>query len=132
MSYSNRVIFFCKKDFFKFSIFSFTANNLAYDYVGSYSCGDIIFFQVIFFFFNIFNFTFRYKTYGCGSAISSTNISFFYLINKFYFNFSFLKNFHISEKLKLPSIKFHCSVLVEQILVLIISNYKNNYLFFFF
>ncbi len=132
MSYNNKILFLFKCNFYKnLNLFSNYINNIGINYIGSYSCGDIIYLQILYNYFNIFLFKLKYKIYGCGSAISSTSLIFYYLSNKYYYQIFYLKNFHISNKLNLPVLKFHCSVLVENILNLHFCIYKNNYITYF-
>lgn len=133
MSYNKKIIFFSnfviKKNFnlyFKF------LNNTGVGYIGSYSCGDVFFLQLLFYYFNNYIINFKVKIYGCGSAFSSISIGSLYILNEFYFNIFYLKNYYISEKLSLPNIKFHCSMMFEEILNLSLLNYKNNYILNFF
>ncbi len=132
MSYNNKILFLFKYNFYKnLNLFSNYLNNLGNNYIGSYSCGDIIYLQILYNYFNIFIFKLKYKIYGCGSAMSSISLIFYYLFNKFYYQIFYLKNFHISNKLNLPVLKFHCSVLVENIINLHFCIFKNNYIIYF-
>ncbi|WP_259288880.1 iron-sulfur cluster assembly scaffold protein [Candidatus Nasuia deltocephalinicola] len=132
MSYNNKILFLFKYNFCKnLNLFSNYFNNLGNNYIGSFACGDIICLQVLYNYFNIFIFNLKYKIYGCGSAISSISLIFHYVCNKFYYQIFHLKNFHISNKLNLPVLKFHCSVLVENILNLHFCVYKNSYIVYF-
>ncbi|WP_259286153.1 iron-sulfur cluster assembly scaffold protein [Candidatus Nasuia deltocephalinicola] len=133
MSYNNKILFLFNYNFYKNSnLISNYYNNLGENYIGSYACGDIIYLQIIYNYFNFFVFKLKYKIYGCGSAISSISLIFYYIFNKLYYQIFYLKNFHISNKLNLPILKFHCSVLVENILSLHFYVYKNNYIIYFF
>ncbi|WP_259292984.1 iron-sulfur cluster assembly scaffold protein [Candidatus Nasuia deltocephalinicola] len=132
MSYNNKILFLFKYNLYKnLNLFSNNSNNLGNNYIGSYSCGDIIYLQILYNYFNIFIFKLKYKVYGCGSAISSISLVFYYVFNKFYYQIFYLKNFHISNKLNLPILKFHCSVLVENIINLQFCIYKNSYIIYF-
>lgn len=132
MSYSNKVLFFCNKFILKYNLYFLNFNNLSNSFIGNYLCGDTVYAQLFYKFFNANILNIKYKVFGCGSMISSINFSFFYLLNKFYFEFLFLKNFHISNKLNLPSLKFHCSIIIKNLIIFNDFNYKNNYIIYFF
>lgn len=133
MSYSNKILDLFEYNYYKnLNLFSNHTNIVGSNYIGSYSCGDIIYLQILYNYFNIFILKLKYRIYGCGSAISSVSLIFYYLSNIYYYQIFYLKNFHISSKLNLPTLKFHCSVLVENILILHFCVYKNNYIVNFF
>ncbi|BEH03874.1 hypothetical protein NDNC_0400 [Candidatus Nasuia deltocephalinicola] len=132
MSYNNKILIFYNNSFLNYNIYFNNFNNIGTGLIGTHSCGDIFYFQILLSFFNIFLLDFKYKIYGCGSAISSISLSSFYLLNKFYYQFLFLKNIFISNKLILPSLKFHCSIFSEEIINYSLLNYKNNYIIFYF
>ncbi|WP_259289790.1 iron-sulfur cluster assembly scaffold protein [Candidatus Nasuia deltocephalinicola] len=133
MSYNNKILYLFKYNYYKnLNLFSKHINIVGVNHVGSYSCGDIIYLQILYNYFNIFILKLKYRIYGCGSAISSISLIFYYLSNTYYYQIFCLKNFHISSKLNLPLLKFHCSVLVENILILHFCVYKNNYISNFF
>lgn len=132
MSYNNKILFFFNiyKNFNYIYFKNF--NGVGEGNIGNYYCGDVFSIHLIFYYFNLSIINFKNKVYGCGSALSAIFLGSFYLINKFYYKIPLLKNNYISKKLKLPIIKYHCSILFEEILYLCLSNYKNNYIVKFF
>ncbi|AOP70357.1 Iron-sulfur cluster assembly scaffold protein IscU [bacterium AB1] len=95
---------------------------------GSVLCGDIL---KLFLF--IDNKTYiikkaRFLVFGCTSAFAASDLLCEILINKSIFDCCKIKNEHLSEMLKLPRIKNHCSVLAEEALYNTILNFtqKNN------
>ena len=69
----------------------------------------------------------KFKTFGCGSAIASSSYTTEYIKGKTLEELKYFTNREISEHLKLPPIKQHCSMLAENALKQAITSYKNEY-----
>ena len=94
--------------------------------VGSPACGDVLqfFIQVQ----NSLIINAMFKTFGCGSAIASSDYLAELVINKTLEQALKIRNIEIANKLQLPKIKTHCSVLAETAIKRAIKDYlrKNN------
>ena len=55
----------------------------------------------------------KFKTFGCGSAIASSSLATEWVKGKTLDQATEIKNTDIAEKLALPPVKIHCSVLAE-------------------
>ena len=67
-----------------------------------------------------------FKTFGCGSAIASSSYATEYIKNKTIKEALNIKNRDISEHLKLPPVKLHCSMLAEDAIKNAIYDYLNK------
>ena len=65
----------------------------------------------------------KFKTFGCGSAIASSSIATEMLIGKNLDESIKITNKTISQYLKLPPVKLHCSILAEDAIKASIKNY---------
>lgn len=68
----------------------------------------------------------RFKTFGCGSAIASSSLITEMLKGKTIDEALKIKNSSIAEKLSLPPVKIHCSVLAEDAIRAAVSDYKKK------
>ena len=66
----------------------------------------------------------KFKTYGCGSAIASSTLFVEMLKGKTIEEAQAIKDKDIAEALQLPPIKLHCSVLAEDAIRQVISNWE--------
>eukprot|EP00931_Biecheleriopsis_adriatica_P102856 TRINITY_DN77768_c0_g1_i1.p1 TRINITY_DN77768_c0_g1~~TRINITY_DN77768_c0_g1_i1.p1 ORF type:complete len:155 (+),score=42.31 TRINITY_DN77768_c0_g1_i1:85-549(+) len=93
--------------------------------VGKASCGDVIKLQV-----KIKDGVIedaKFKTFGCGSAIASSSLATEMIIGQPIEEAAKLKNTDISQHLKLPPVKIHCSVLAEEAVQAAIEDYKKKH-----
>ena len=92
--------------------------------VGAPECGDVMKLQL-----KIDNGVIvdaKFKTFGCGSAIASSSLATEWVKGKTVDEAMEIKNTQIVEKLKLPPVKIHCSVLAEDAIKAAIEDYKNR------
>jgi len=68
----------------------------------------------------------KFKTFGCGSAIASSSFATELLKNKHINDAYLITNQEIAKELKLPPVKLHCSMLVQDAIQSAIKNYKNK------
>lgn len=121
LRYNEKIINYFTKN--KFSGKFEENKNIYKSLVGKASCGDVLKLEV-----KIEDEIIKdakYKVFGCGSAIASSELLCELLINK-NINEINIDNKVISSKLNLPPIKIHCSVLAEEALEKIITDYKNK------
>ena len=69
----------------------------------------------------------KFKTYGCGSAIASSSLATEWLKGKTLEEAKGLKDKNIAEKLSLPPLKIHCSVLAEKAIHAAIEDWKKKH-----
>ncbi len=92
--------------------------------VGAPECGDVMKLQL-----KIDNGVIvdaKFKTFGCGSAIASSSLATEWVKGKTVDEAMEIKNTEIVEKLQLPPVKIHCSVLAEDAIKAAIEDYKNK------
>ncbi|EER01503.1 iron-sulfur cluster assembly protein, putative [Perkinsus marinus ATCC 50983] len=92
--------------------------------VGKASCGDVVQLQV-----KIEDGVVqdaKFKTFGCGSAIASSSLATEMIKGKTQKEASELKNTDISGYLKLPPVKIHCSLLVEEAVHAALADYERK------
>lgn len=92
--------------------------------VGAPECGDVMKLQL-----KIDNGIIvdaKFKTFGCGSAIASSSLATEWVKGKTVDEAMEIKNTEIVEKLQLPPVKIHCSVLAEDAIKAAIDDYKNR------
>ena len=92
--------------------------------VGAPECGDVMKLQL-----KIDNGVItdaKFKTFGCGSAIASSSLATEWVKGKTVDEAMEIKNTEIVEKLQLPPVKIHCSVLAEDAIKAAIEDYKNR------
>ncbi len=68
----------------------------------------------------------KFKTFGCGSAIAASSLSTQWIKNRNVNEICDIKNKNIAAHLKLPPVKFHCSMLAENAIGAAVKNYKNK------
>ena len=104
--------------------FNSNSRNVGIGLVGAPACGDVMKLSI-----KVKNSIIvdaKFKTFGCGSAISSSSYVTELLKGKTIENAMNIKNKDISEHLKLPPVKLHCSMLAEDSVKLAIKNYKKK------
>jgi Fe-S cluster assembly scaffold IscU len=67
-----------------------------------------------------------FKTFGCGSAIASSSFATEWVRGKSLEECSTIKNTDISNQLKLPPVKMHCSMLAEDAVKAAINDIKEK------
>ena len=68
----------------------------------------------------------KFKTYGCGSAIASSSLVTEWVKGRNLDDVLKIKNTEIVERLGLPPVKIHCSVLAEDAIKAAIEDYKSK------
>ena len=68
----------------------------------------------------------KFKTFGCGSAIASSSYLTEHIKNMHIDNAYKISNKEISEELKLPPVKLHCSMLAQDAIQSAIEDYINK------
>ena len=99
--------------------------NIGTGMVGAPACGDVMRLQIDVKDDIIKNV--KFKTYGCGSAIASSSELVNLLVGKTLKQAQSITNKQISEKLSLPPIKIHCSILAEEAIEKAIEDYEEKY-----
>jgi Fe-S cluster assembly scaffold IscU len=92
--------------------------------VGKAACGDVVQLQI-----KVEDGVItdaKFKTFGCGSAIASASYATELIKGKSADEAADLKNTDISEYLKLPPVKIHCSLLVEEAVKNALDDYKSK------
>ena len=92
--------------------------------VGKAACGDVVQLQI-----KVEDGVItdaKFKTFGCGSAIASASYATELIKGKSADEASALRNTDISEYLKLPPVKIHCSLLVEEAVRNALDDYKSK------
>jgi iron-sulfur cluster assembly enzyme ISCU, mitochondrial len=92
--------------------------------VGKAACGDVVQLQV-----KIEKGVItdaKFKTFGCGSAIASSSFATELIKGKSASEALNLKNTDISQYLKLPPVKIHCSLLVEEAVKAALEDYEKK------
>tara|TARA_B100001094_G_scaffold101105_1_gene97270 strand:- start:114 stop:503 length:390 start_codon:yes stop_codon:yes gene_type:complete len=104
--------------------FNSNSKNVGIGLVGAPACGDVMKLSI-----KVKNDIIvdaKFKTFGCGSAIASSSYVTELLKGETIENAMNIKNKDISEHLKLPPVKLHCSMLAEDSVKLAIKNYKKK------
>ena len=99
--------------------------NIGTGMVGAPACGDVMRLQIDVKDDIIKNV--KFKTYGCGSAIASSSELVNLLVGKTLKQAQSITNKQISEKLSLPPIKIHCSILAEEAIEKAIEDYEEKH-----
>ena len=99
--------------------------NIGTGMVGAPACGDVMRLQIEVEHDTIKNV--KFKTYGCGSAIAISSELVNLLVGKTLKHAHDITNKQISEKLSLPPIKIHCSILAEEAIEKAIENYEEKH-----
>ena len=92
--------------------------------VGAPACGDVIKLQI-----KVENekiIDTKFKTFGCGSAIAASSYGTEYIKNKSLDEVGTVSNSDIAGYLKLPPVKLHCSMLMEDAIKAAIDDYKKK------
>jgi Fe-S cluster assembly scaffold IscU len=100
--------------------------NVGSGLVGAPACGDVMRLQI-----NVDADTgiildTKFKTFGCGSAIASSSYGSEYIKGKHIDDAYNISNRDIANYLKLPPIKIHCSMLMEDAVKSAINDYKRK------
>jgi len=69
----------------------------------------------------------KFKTYGCGSAIASSSLVTEWVKGKTLEEAGTIKNTQIAEKLALPPVKIHCSILAEDAIKAAIKDFRDKH-----
>ena len=69
----------------------------------------------------------KFKTYGCGSAIASSSLVTEWVKGKTLDQAKEIKNTQIAEKLALPPVKIHCSILAEDAIKAAVEDYRKKH-----
>jgi Fe-S cluster assembly scaffold IscU len=97
-------------------------NNVGTGLVGAPACGDVMKLQIEV---NDGIITdAKFKTFGCGSAIASSSLATEWIKGMKIDEATKISNSQIAEKLSLPPVKIHCSVLAEEAIKSAIDDYK--------
>lgn len=95
--------------------------------VGAPACGDVMKLQIkVDPKTNIISES-KFKTFGCGSAIASSSIAAEWIKGKTLDDAMNITNLDIASYLKLPPVKLHCSMLVEDAITATINDYRAKY-----
>lgn len=92
--------------------------------VGAPACGDVIKLQI-----KVENekiIDTKFKTFGCGSAIAASSYGTEHIKNKSLDEAGTVLNSDIAGYLKLPPVKLHCSMLMEDAIKAAIDDYKKK------
>jgi NifU-like protein involved in Fe-S cluster formation len=65
----------------------------------------------------------KFKTFGCGSAIASSSLATEWIKDKHIDDAFLISNKEIAKELKLPPVKLHCSMLVQDAIQSAIQDY---------
>ena len=97
-------------------------NDVGTGLVGAPACGDVMKLQIEV---NDGIITdAKFKTFGCGSAIASSSLATEWIKGMKIDEATKISNSQIAEKLSLPPVKIHCSVLAEEAIKSAIEDYK--------
>jgi iron-sulfur cluster assembly enzyme ISCU, mitochondrial len=92
--------------------FSREDENVGTGIVGAPACGDVMKLQIKVSKDNVIEDA-KFKTFGCGSAIASSSLATEWIKGKTLDESLRITNRDIAQKLSLPPIKLHCSMLAE-------------------
>jgi Fe-S cluster assembly scaffold IscU len=98
--------------------------NVGTAVVGKAACGDVVQLQI-----KVEDGVIKdakFKTFGCGSAIASASYATELIKGKSAEEAAALRNTDISEYLKLPPVKIHCSLLVEEAVRNALEDYRSK------
>ncbi|ELA41748.1 iron sulfur cluster assembly protein 1 [Vittaforma corneae ATCC 50505] len=99
--------------------------NIGTGVVGAPACGDVLKFQI-----KVDDngeiVDAKFKAFGCGSAIASSSLATELVKGKSIEDSLRISNDQIAQKLSLPPIKLHCSMLAEDAIKSAIKNYKSK------
>ena len=125
MAYSNQVIDHYENPR---NVGSFDKNddNVGTGMVGAPACGDVMKLQIKVDENGII-IDAKFKTYGCGSAIASSSLVTEWVKGKTLDQAKEIKNTQIAEKLALPPVKIHCSILAEDAIKAAVEDYRKKH-----
>ena len=98
--------------------------NVGIGLVGAPACGDVM--KLAIKIENNIIIDSKFKTFGCGSAIASSSYLTEYVKGKHIDDAYNISNKEISEELKLPPVKLHCSMLAQDAVKSAIEDYNNK------
>ena len=98
--------------------------NVGIGLVGAPACGDVM--KLAIKIENNIIIDSKFKTFGCGSAIASSSYLTEYVKNMHIDDVYKISNKEISEELKLPPVKLHCSMLAADAIQSAIEDYINK------
>jgi Fe-S cluster assembly scaffold IscU len=98
--------------------------NIGIGLVGAPACGDVM--KLAIKIENNIIIDSKFKTFGCGSAIASSSYLTEYVKNMHIDDAYKISNKEISEELKLPPVKLHCSMLAQDAIQSAIEDYINK------
>lgn len=101
------------------------AANVGTGLVGAPACGDVMKLQIQVSKEGIIEDA-KFKTFGCGSAIASSSLATEWIKGMNIAEAHQITNNQIAEKLSLPPVKIHCSVLAEEAIKSAIDDYKKK------
>lgn len=105
---------------------SFSDNkNIGTGIVGAPACGDVLKLQIKVNDRGVIEDA-KFKTFGCGSAIASSSLATEWVMGKTLDESLKITNKDIAERLSLPPIKLHCSMLAEDAIKSAINDYKSK------
>ena len=101
-------------------------NSVGTGLVGAPECGDVMKLQI-----KVDDETgiiqdAKFKTFGCGSAIAASSLATDWVTGKSISEAETISNVEIVEKLSLPPVKIHCSVLAEDAIKAAIDDYRQK------
>jgi len=99
--------------------------NVGTGLVGAPACGDVMRLDILVDENGIIADT-KFKTFGCGSAIASSSLATEWIKGKHIDEANKITNKDISQYLRLPPVKLHCSMLAEDAIKSAINDYKNT------
>jgi Fe-S cluster assembly scaffold IscU len=99
--------------------------NVGTGLVGAPACGDVLKLQIKVDDNGIIIDT-KFKTFGCGSAIAASSFTTELLHGMHIDKTESISNRYIASHLKLPVIKYHCSMLAEDSIKAAVENYKQK------
>ena len=99
--------------------------NVGTGLVGAPACGDVMKLNILVDENGIIADT-KFKTFGCGSAIASSSLATEWIKGKHIDEANKITNKDISQYLRLPPVKLHCSMLAEDAIKSAINDYQNK------
>ena len=102
--------------------------NVGTGIVGAPACGDVMKLQILVDPETKVIKNVVFKTFGCAAAIASSSYLTTLVKGKTLEESKKIKNTQIVEKLSLPPVKIHCSVLAEEAIAAAITDYEKNQL----
>jgi Fe-S cluster assembly scaffold IscU len=102
-----------------------SSNNVGTGIVGAPACGDVLKFQIKVNDRGIIEDA-KFKAFGCGSAIASSSLATELVRGKSIEDSLKISNSEIAQKLSLPPIKLHCSMLAEDAIKAAIKDFKSK------